>query len=202
MLKEEFREALVVLDKVIPSSLQIEKFQVERVKLLATIYEKRGQYYQAQRYLNEIIGKVDGVFDVSLRIFLSRLKLKAGEFESGKEELAELEKTINGKIDDSLKEEFLRTKAELLFKNGEKIAALNTYMVLLEEFEPHRPMNSIRYKAGKILLQEGDFKGAEKVWGRFQGKDKELYRRMAKENLRHRKWMREYKRYIQMVTQL
>ena len=160
---------------------------------------KRGLYRQAKKYLDEIVGKVDAKSSASVRVLLSRLQLRTGELKKAKANIVELEKVFKGNLNDSLREESLRIKAELLLRMNEKMAAFDTYMILLKEFESHKTMNSIRYKAGEILFEKGDLNGAKKIWAKFQGRDSGLYNGLAKDSFKHEQWMRTYKKYIKKI---
>ena len=196
----KFEKALSLLGR--ERILQSDKDKVDRVRLLAMIYERKGLYHEAKQYLSEVLEDLP----LSLQVFLLRMQLKTGELASAMENLVKIEKRSQGGVamKASLKREFLEVKAQLLLKMDRKMAAFETYMSLLEEFD-NQPMNLIRYKAGKILLERWDLKRAQKVWRGFQGGQRQLYRELARESLRHEKWIRNHKkqiRQIQMVTQL
>jgi hypothetical protein len=61
------------------------------------------------------------------------------------------------------------------------------------------PMSSVRYKAGKILFDEGDLKGAERIWSALSSSTGEFYKKLAQEKLDQAEWQDSYKRYIDRI---
>ena len=180
--------------------IQCQGEKEERAQLLAWIYEEKGEYDRSKTYLEQFIKIHESL---PLRVILSRVHLKIGEWEQAKVNLDVIQRAMaNGvRMDDSLKEEFLKIKATWFLERKNKVAAFRTYAHLLEKFEtPSEPRNAIRYRAGKILLEKGDTRGAKKIWQGLKGENGKWYRRLIKESLRHQEWMKEHKMYIQKVT--
>ena len=189
---------------LVPSTYSDEE-RAERAMLLGRVYEDKGQYLRSQEYLDEVVGSVDEEQSLPLKVSLARLQMKMGELGKAGENLDELDKKLAKglKMDSLVKKDFLRTKAKWLYRTNKKMSAVDVYVHLLEDFESsHRPMNSMRYKAGKILFEEGHREMAEKIWMEFKGGDRKWYRRLVQENLRHEEWMGEHKIYIKKLTQL
>ena len=93
----------------------------------------------------------------------------------------------------------LQLKGNVQEKLGRKVAAVESYGRILDEFEGKRPLGSVRFKTGKILFDMGNVKGAERVWNGLDPQKNAMYVQLANEKLSNAKWEDDYKRYLNRI---
>jgi tetratricopeptide (TPR) repeat protein len=95
--------------------------------------------------------------------------------------------------------EMLSTKGKILEKQGKSLAAVDTYVQLLNQYESKAPLGSVRYRAGDILYKQGDLKGAELIWNKLSEDKDSMFLRLAQECLKDAEWQSAYKKYIERI---
>ncbi len=185
-----------------PPSL-LEKELIERAEVSADVAEARGQIDEAQGFLEELVNTWRGQPTAVAGVYLRLAKLKAQTKNYGlAEEIASkillLEKDSE-LVGEDIHAQALELKAEMLLHRGEKENSVAVFRELLELYEGKRPLSAIRYKAGKILFEKGDYKGAETIWNDLKDPKSELWRKLAKEQLDGAKWRGDYKKYIERI---
>jgi tetratricopeptide (TPR) repeat protein len=177
--------------------------EIERVHIGALVSEQMGNTGKAIDYLEKLVAKFkdDRVNVVQPKIDLVRLYIKEAKTKEADSHLAGLEKMHEDKsgLPDVHWARVLELRGDLQLETNQKLAAVETYGRLLDSFETKYSLNSIRYKAGGILFEEGDLKGAEKIWSRFSDGTGQFYKNLASEKLSQAGWQDNYKKYIDRI---
>jgi tetratricopeptide (TPR) repeat protein len=180
--------------------------EIERVQIGATVADQMGDVKSAITNLQKLCQAYADDPDLAAQMVkpelqLSRLYLKEKNFGLADTNLKKVEKLKNGAetVSDDDWAQALEVRGDLLLAQGQKLAAVEAFSKLLDAYEASRPLASVRYKAGQILFDEGDIKGAEKMWSNFDAKTGEFYRQLAQEKLQQAQWQDTYKKYIQRI---
>jgi tetratricopeptide (TPR) repeat protein len=198
---KQYREAFTYLKHIKSSMAPVE--EVERVQLSSVVAEQMGDNKAAIRNLEKLsdgyLQKPEMIIDPELHLI--HLYLKEKEFAAADTHLKKLEKMREDKtvLSDDQWAQILEMRGDMLLGQGQKLAAVQAYENLLDAYETTRPLASIRYKCGKILFEEGDLKGAEKIWAGLDDKTGELYKKLAQEKLHQAEWQDTYKKYIDRI---
>lgn len=177
--------------------------QLERAQLSAQLAQKRGQTREAIANLEWVKEHWQGPSRQRLGIYLRLAELYVQENQNLESEkildqmLSLADKESLGSVDDIARA--LRLRGDILFEDGKKMAALSSYTRLLEQFSEKKNLSDVRFRAGSILYDLGDFVGAERLWRPLDGKRDSLYRSLADERLQHARWSEEYQRYIERI---
>ena len=199
----QFKEAQSLLKGINSKKLRTGQEKIELVQAKADVAEERGLLDVAKKNLSVLEegwkGQPELVAPVILR--LSSLQEKTGELVDA---IQSIEKIEEMRKQDKLKNEdlwaeTLQQKAGILEKQGKSIAAVDTYLDLLKNYEEKRPLASIRYRAGRLLYDKGDVKGAEKIWEKIDSEAQPMFRKLADERLRDAEWQNDYRRYINRI---
>lgn len=186
--------------------------QIERAGLAADVAEARGQGDLARKYLAEVIrsftGKTaeDAAILAPLQLRMAKLAIKDKDHKSAatslEAALALAEKA--GEAGEKTKAAILETRAEVFLAQGKRNDAIESYRALLTmpvaTAEGSRSgYDSVRYRLGQLLFEAGDLKGAETAWGELSKNEKNLWSRLAAEQMSGAKWREEYKKYIDRI---
>lgn len=197
--KRRYVEAYQNLKALDKSTDLSEPEQIERVQLIAAVSEYRGEWTQAAAALKDVIKRWKGEPEQlqPVQVHLAELQLRTGDYEAAE---INLDRVLTGKdVKDDLRAKALELKGNSLLGQKRTMAAIEVYQTLLEQYEPKRPLGSVRYKVGQLLFDRGDLKGAENVWGKLQGGSNEILWDLAKEKLDHAKWQDEYRKYVKRI---
>lgn len=192
--------------------------QSERAGLAADVAEARGQTDLARKFLADVIkamatkdANVAVVAPLHLRV--AKLALKSKDFKSAE---SAIETAISG-IDKGLEAQggpvadlekqkagALEVKAEVALARGKPKEAIQAYATLLElpvanADASRKGFDSVRYRMGKLQFEAGDLKSAEATWKGLAQDEKNLWRRLASEQMSGAKWRDEYKKYIERI---
>ncbi len=181
----------------------LEKELIERAEVSADVAEARGQVAEAQGFLEALVntwrGKPTAVAGVYLRLAKFKAQAKSyREAEDAATKILLLEKDSQ-LVDEDIHAQALELKAEMLLARGEREDSVTVLKELLDLYEGKRPLSAVRYKAGKILFEKGDYKGAETIWKELKDPKGDLWRKLAAEQLDGVKWRGDYKRYIDRI---
>ena len=176
--------------------------EVEKVKIGADVAIATGDNAQAIIYLKRLVDGWKGVPEL-----LAGPYLKLGQLYLGLKKYEEADRAItyienmkaNEKVSDDVWADALELKANYQVARGQKLAAVQTYIKLLDEFENQRPLESIRYKAGLLLFEEGDSRGAERLWSALKSEPSDFYKKLANEKLSQLEWDESYKKYLNRI---
>lgn len=192
--------------------------QSERAGLAADVAEARGQTDLARKFLADVIkamatkdANVAVVAPLHLRV--AKLALKSKDFKSAE---SAIETAISG-IDKGLEAQggpvadlekqkagALEVKAEVALARGKPKEAIQAFATLLElpvanADASRKGFDSVRYRMGKLQFEAGDLKAAEATWKGLAQDEKNLWRRLASEQMSGAKWRDEYKKYIERI---
>lgn len=176
------------------------KEQVERIQLLARVAEERGHLNEAKKHLNHLVEEWQSetrlLAPVLLR--LARIELATGQESAA---IRHVDRVLNEKslIDEDILASCYEVKGDGLMKLGQDLAAAKSYMELLDRFEDKRHLGGVRFKAGQILFDQGDLRGAEQVWARLDPERDALYKKIADERMDQVEWDETYKKYIDRI---
>jgi len=180
--------------------------EIERVRLGATVAEKMGDTKSAIKNLEKLAEVYADDPEQSIRMVkpnlqLARLYLNNKKFAEAETSLKKVEqlKASQGQVSDEDWSQALELRGDLLLGQGQKLAAVEAYSKLLDAYESSKPLSSVRYKAGLILFEEGDQKGAERMWTGFDEKTGTFYQQLAQEKLQQAQWQDTYKKYINRI---
>ncbi|MCB0407068.1 MAG: tetratricopeptide repeat protein, partial [Bdellovibrionales bacterium] len=201
--RREYIEAQQLIKDIDKKELRTPNENIELVELKAEVFEQRGLLEESKKSLIELEdgwkGKPELLAPVLVR--LARNQMKTKEYIDAIQTLGRFDdlKTASANISNDLKVEALRLRGETLEKQGKKLAAVETYMNLLSQFESQKPMTAVRYRAGRILFDSGDINGAEKIWEKIDEAKEPMFRKLADERLKDAKWQNDYKKYINRI---
>lgn len=178
--------------------------KIEKIEIASNLFELRGEPKMAIQYLRELkktwATDKNLVSQVNLR--LAKQQLNINDPKESLNALNEIEESSKAKeitMDKEFHKRLLNLRAEALVSDRQPVAAVETYLQLFREFESAEPMPGLRFKAGKILFDQGDVHGAEKIWAQIKGPSSEVYQKLARERLSDVKWQDDYKRYIERI---
>lgn len=199
--QRKYREALTSL-KAIKGPLAAAE-NVERVQIGARVAEQLGDLKQAVAYLQELVKNWQGQPELVAQPYLSlaELHMKSENLEAASKSLTEIEgmKAKGVEVNDEIWAKTLELRGDYQLRTGQRLAAVETFTRLLEEYEAKRPLSSVRYRTGRILYDEGDIKGAEKIWSGLDDKTGEFYKKLAQEKLQQSEWQDNYKKYMDRI---
>lgn len=202
--ENNFAGAETYLKKIEKNPALSESEQVERAEISAQVAEARGQSESARKYLSELIKNWQGDAQKTgpLHLRLARLEAQSRNFKVADQHLAKIIgwKAKDGAlISDDLHAKALEARADLYLKRGRRLDAIKTYRELLAAYETKRPLESVRYRLGQVLFQDGDLKGAETAWNDLKSSKDNLWYNLATEQMQGAKWQNEYKKYLQRI---
>ena len=199
--EKNYRSAFAYLNAIREPLTEDE--EIEKIQMGAVVSEQMGNVPAAIKYLDMLVKKSAGnVAQVVHPVLeLSRLYLQGGKTQAADEQLVKIEKLkeAGAQISDEDWAKAIELRGDLQLKNGESLAAVESYTKLLDGYEHKYPLNSIRYRAGKILFDMGDLKGAEKIWQDLKSGTGEIYKKIAMEKLSQATWHDSYKKYIDRI---
>ncbi len=204
--QRKYAKAFKYLGKINNPKKLSHKEQVERVKIAAIVYEERGLIKKSIEHLKTLIADWEGKEQLlsGVHLKLASLYMKKKQFtnaEVSSQQVIDLHETSNGKLglsDDELSSA-LKIKGDAILAQGRKMESVSIYLSLLDKFEENQELDYIRYKAGHIIFNQGDLKGAEKVWMGLEGKKNKFYLQLAKEKIESAKWRDSYSKYIDRI---
>lgn len=203
--QREYGRSYNYLKKITHPEKLSQEQQVERVSIAARVYEERGDTKSAISFLNKLIKEWDGKEELLSPAYLklSELYLKMGRNVNA--EIAS--QSVLDLLGDNLESEkaseqyasALKLKADSMLEQGRKLASVEVYLDLLERYENKKSLDYVRYKAGRIIFEEGDIKGAEKIWAQLESSNSQFYWQLAEEKLKNAKWRDSYSKYIKRI---
>jgi tetratricopeptide (TPR) repeat protein len=194
---EANKQIMAIKDKLSDASL------IEKAIIRGEIAEKSGDLKTAISSIESLIDSWKGKPDLLAEPFvkLGTLYLRDGNLNEVDKVITNIEnlKKNNLITNDDLWAKGLLLKGEHRARSGQKLAAVESYLGLLDEFESKRPMDDVRFKAGLLLYNEGDIRGAEKIWSGLSNSKENVYYRLAQDKLIHSEWQSEHKRYLNRI---
>lgn len=180
-----------------------EKEQIEKVQIGAEVAKQSGDTSTAIAYLNKLIKNWKGQSNLLAEPYLKlgRLYLDQKKTDSAANIISQIEALPKSEAESSgdLEAKSLQLKGDILLAQGKSSEAVSTYVELLEKYDGKRPLDSVRYQAGKIKFENGDIKGAEQIWSRLEEGKSSLYSQLANEKLNQSEWQDNYQKYINRI---
>ena len=197
-----YAEAQSYLDAIHRDSSSLEpKEIVEKNELQAEVALARGDDALAKKYLSHLIENWKGQPQLVAEPYLKLAKLqhKSQEIDLAMNSIEKIlalqkdTKNVSGEVEKNA----LELKAEILEKSKKHQRAIGLYKQILDKFQDDKGSEAIKFKIGKLYLEDGDLKEAEKSWSLL--KPDSIWSKMAKENVDHLKWKDQYKKYINRI---
>lgn len=178
--------------------------QVERAEVSADVAESRGRPDVARKYLTELVKawKAEPQLTSPLHLRLARLEMKSKNNRAADAHIQKLlvwKKQEGSLVSDDLHAKALELRGDMMVARGRRSEGIKSYRELLEKYEAKRPLESVRYRLGQILYEDGDLKGAEVVWNQLKPAKENLWQRLATEQMQGAKWQNEYKKYLNRI---
>ena len=200
---KNFAGAEAEMKKIKDVSKLSEPEQIERAEVAADVAQARGQTDSAKKFLAELIKTWQGDprLTAPLHLRIAKIDAKANDFKDADLHLAKIVAFHEAEdyMPSDVHPQALELRGDLFIKRGKREAGIQAYTDLLEEYESKRPLSSVRYHLGQLLYEDGDLKGAEKVWGELQPQRDSLWQRLAAEQMQGAKWQNEYKKYLKRI---
>lgn len=174
--------------------------RLERIDLAVRIYDEQGNAKRSIKNLELLLQarKDDKAFQGYGHLKRAELLHKDNRYGAAvaAAEVA-LSKLSEEQVDERAKA--MEIKAESLLKDGQSIAAAETLSELLKNYEGSKPLGRARYQLGQVMFDQGDTKGAERVWAKLNPESAGFYKKLADEQLKNVNWESEYKKYIDRI---
>lgn len=200
----DFAGAESHLKNISDGAQMVDAEQIERAEVSAQVAEARGRPEIARKYLTELVNvwKGDAQLTSPLHLRLARLQSQSGNDKVADAHLQKIinwKKEANSRVPDAVHAKALEARADLYLRRGKRSDAIKTYRELLADYETTRPLESVRYRLGQILYQDGDLKAAENEWAQLKTSKDGLWQRLASEQMQGAKWQNEYKKYLNRI---
>ncbi|MCB0394108.1 MAG: hypothetical protein KDD25_06095, partial [Bdellovibrionales bacterium] len=199
--KDEFGEALKYLKEVGMQSDLTRDEELERVELAAKVAQARGHELAAVKYLKSLTDNWRGEPEKIGKPLLNLARL-LNQLNDNKSALIALDRIRvlqedTKKISSDVHADSLQMMANILLEDGQTDKGIEVANQLLDNYEKDRPLQSMRYKIGKVEFDRGNLVAAEKYWGQL-GKES-VWNSIATEQLEHAKFKDNYKKYIERI---
>lgn len=196
--KNDFVQAENELDQIKKPEIMSEKDQVSRIELASKIYEKKGDYTTAIRYLTEAkrVWQNQPHLLVNSHLRLAQLLNKSGKSDQAIQVLNEF---LQQNISDSNKQEVQKLRSEIAIKVDDKDTAISALTYLLENSKQSSALPELRYKLGLVYFEKGEPKKAEEVWSALDQKQEVYWSKLAQEKMKSFEWQDQYKKYIKRI---
>lgn len=176
--------------------------QIELVEIAAQISEARGQLQTALNFLKKVCENWKGRPEMVSGPYakLAELQFRSKKYSDA---LASVKKVLNlaadtGKVKAEHQFTALELQAKIHLQRGQETKAVSAYKTILDRFSEDRDLSSMRYKAGKILFDNGDVNGAKEIWSPLKDKEN-LWSNLASEQTTEVEWRDKYKKYIDRI---
>ncbi|NQZ02211.1 MAG: tetratricopeptide repeat protein [Bdellovibrionales bacterium] len=176
--------------------------KIERVIISAEVAKAKGQTEKAKSLLSKLEESWKGQPELVAPVLMDLASLQHQDNEQI-DAIQSIEKMEESRPEEGYPQpldiEMLTTKGKVLEKQGKKLAAVEAYVNLLNQYEGKAPLGSVRYRAGDLLYKEGDLKGAELIWNKLSPEKDSMFLRLAEERLKDAEWQSTYKKYIERI---
>ncbi|MBL7545579.1 MAG: tetratricopeptide repeat protein [Bdellovibrionaceae bacterium] len=198
-----FAKAFDYLKLIKPADKMTEKEQIERIVLASDLHEKKGDIDRAILYLTELLkywkGQPEHVAEPYF--ILSQYEQKKGLKKDAIESLKRVDVLMNdtGLVDKSVHKKALEQLAKIYDGERDIDQAIGWYDKLLSSYENVFPLDSIRFRLGKLYFDRGQIQKAQDIWNQFKGKESNSWKKMAQEQVMSNEWKSDYKKYIDRI---
>jgi len=195
---QKYQQAYENVQKINKPENLSEDQQIQRVYLVASVYEQKGDVDSAIRYLNEVARvwekKPQQVASTVLK--LADLEYKKNHFQKASDLSKRL---IDQKITDDFKIKSYQLLSKISIDANDSKTAISALSDLLSRYEKNYSLSEERFKLGQIYFNQGDLKKAEDTWANFQGAESHFWEKLASEKINNSKWKQDYKKYLKRI---
>lgn len=200
---KNFSKAFDYLKNIKSPETLTEKEQVERIVLAADLHDRKGDVDRAILYLTELLKYWKGQpeFIAEPYYILSQYEQKKGLKKEALESLKRIDilMTDTGLVDKFLHKKSLEQIAKILDEENNFDQAIVWYDKLLNSYESTFPLESVRFRLGKLYFDRGQIQKAQDIWGQFKGKESNSWKKMAQEQVSSNEWKSDYKKYLDRI---
>lgn len=177
--------------------------QIERVQLGSTLLDKKGDSESAVRYLLELIKSWKGMPNLVASPYLSlgELELKMGRAPDALESFRKVDELMqdSGGVSETVHSKALEHMSDIYLEMKKPEEAARVLAGLLERYEKKKPLDSIRYRMGKIFFDEGQVQKAATAWSPLKDRANSFWNRLAQEQLTGAQWSDDYQKYTKRI---
>lgn len=201
--QREFAKVQKLLSELTTQSVLTDEENIERIELAAKVAVERGEPDNAKRFLMDLIKTWNGQPQLLIgpHFTLAQMYMQTLDYDRALKEVESVEslRKANAKIPTEKWFKTLEMKGDILLAQKKPVAATEAFLALADQFEGKSPVDPIRYKAGRILFDNGDVKGAERIWSQIKDNNRNVYSELAKEKLKDSQWQEEYQKYMKRI---
>lgn len=188
-----------ILDKIKNTEALTPAEQISRVHLASQLYERRGDYQTAIRYLSEIVrvwkDQPELVTDSAAR--LAQLWNKA---ESPQKGIDLLDQFLKQKLSAESTRKIYKTRSDIALAAHIPDAAISSLVYIINAGKSsNENLAEEKFHLGELYFQKGEIKKAENVWSSFAGNDDQFWSKLADEKMKSAQWQDEYKKYLKRI---
>ena len=192
-----YNEALNSVKEIQEPGKLSEREQIERVQLISSLLDKKGDPATAIRYITELMKEWSGVPQLVADPYLSlaQLELKLNKRNEAIRSLKKIDQLMEDskKVAPDIHFKSQKLLTDIYLENKDEENSIKQVEKLLSDYGNEKPLSSYRYRLGKIFFDKGELKKAEKIWGELSGKESETWSKLANENLKDAQWKDDYK---------
>lgn len=176
--------------------------QIELVELAAKISEERGQIGTAKNFLKKASENWKGQPEMVMQPYLklAQLQYKSQKYTKALDTIQKIENLVvdaKTRPDEKLFKA-LELKAKMQTSMKRKSAAIKTYRKIISLYQGEKDLKVTRYKAGKLLFDQGKVKEAKDIWQGLN-EDKGFWNNLALEEAEDVEWNGKYKKYLSRI---
>lgn len=200
---KNYSKALDYLKQIKETDTLSEKEQIERIVLASDLHDKKGDVDRAILYLTEVLrywkGQPEHVAEPYF--ILSQYEQKKGMKKEAIESLKRVDTLMTDTelVDKTLHKKALEQIAKIYDSENDFNQAIVWYDKLLTQYESTFPLESMRFRLGKLYFDRGQLQKAQDIWGQFKGKESESWKKMAQEQVSSNEWKSDYKKYLDRI---
>lgn len=192
-----YQSALENIEKIKNPSVLTPAEQIERVDIASQLYERKGDYPAAIRYLNEVVrvwgDQPDLVAGSGVR--LAQLEAKNKNYDQA---LGVLDQLLEKPMKDESKLKIYKAKSEISLNGNRDDEAVESLKYILENTSG-KNLAEERFKLGELLYKKGELKTAKETWTNFTAQDDGFWKKMADERMSGYEWQTDYKKYLNRI---
>lgn len=200
---KNYSKAFDYLKLIKPDDKLTEKDQIERIVLASDLHDKKGDVDRAILYLTELLKYWKGQPEYVAEPYyiLSQYEQKKGMKKESVESLKRIDvlMTDTGLVDKGLHKKSIEQIAKIFDNEKDVDQAITWYDKTLGLYESTYPLESMRFRLGKLYFDRGQVQKAQDIWGQFKGAGSESWKKMAQEQVKSSEWKSDYKKYLDRI---
>lgn len=193
--------ALQSIEKIKQPELLTQAEQISRVDVASQLYEKKGDFKSAVRYLHEVVrtwgDSPDLVMDSAVR--LAHLQAKLNEPDKA---ISLLQKLSEKPMERSSEIKLNKAISEIALSANKAEPAIEALAYLIEDNSKSQEQKNLaeeKFKLGDLYFKQGDLKNARNAWTSFNDSDDQFWKKLAADKLNGHEWQGEYKKYLKRI---